>query len=174
MREVHAHIKPTRLSPPCWMRCGNRCLTTMPVSEPRLSRRRRRPLLAICLFTHHGRRDVLAEGLTSVFAQIETAGLSNVEVCLTDNASNDGTEALVAELKQKHGERLRYLRHERDLGLSRNLLSCVELARSDYCWILTSDDVIEDGGIARVIQIIALAGESSPASWSARRTSTSH
>jgi len=118
-----------------------------------------RPTLAICLFTHNGRRDVLSQALASVFRQLRSPGLSGVEVCVTDNASGDGTESLMAELAREHGERLRYLRHDRDLGLSRNLLSCVELARSDYCWILTSDDAIESGGIARVLELIGLAQE---------------
>jgi abequosyltransferase len=116
-----------------------------------------RPRLAICLFTHNGRREVLSEALASVFQQLSAPGLSDVEVCVSDNASSDGTESLMAELAREHGERLRYLRHDRDLGLSRNLLACVELARSDYCWILTSDDAIESGGIARVLELIALA-----------------
>jgi glycosyltransferase involved in cell wall biosynthesis len=113
--------------------------------------------LAICVFTHHGRRDVLNESLTRVLTQLEAPALADVEVCLTDNASHDGTEALVAELKQSAGERLRYLRHDRDLGASRNLLSCVDLAQSDYCWILSSDDAIEDGGVARVLELISWA-----------------
>jgi glycosyltransferase involved in cell wall biosynthesis len=116
-----------------------------------------RSRLAICLFTHDGRRDVLAQALSSVLTQISDRTCSDVEVCVTDNASNDGTEALLAELKRTHGERLRYVRHERNLGLSRNLLACVELARSEYCWILTSDDAIEHGGIARALDLIASA-----------------
>lgn len=118
-----------------------------------------RPRLTICLFTHSGRRDVLRQALASVFQQLCGVELSGVEVCVTDNASSDGTERMMAELAREHGERLRYLRHDRDLGLSRNLLSCVELARSDYCWILTSDDAIESGGIARVLELIGLAQE---------------
>ncbi len=76
-----------------------------------------RPRLAVCLFTHNGRREVLAQALASVFVQIEAADLADVEVCVTDNASHDGTEELLAELRRKHGERLRYVRHARDLGL---------------------------------------------------------
>ncbi len=107
------------------------------------------------MFTHNGRRDVLAEGLDSVLSQLQAdRRLDDVEICLTDNDSRDGTEQLVAALKAKWGERLRYLRHERDLGLSPNLLSCVAMARSRYCWILTSDDVLEQGAIARVLDLI--------------------
>jgi glycosyltransferase involved in cell wall biosynthesis len=113
------------------------------------------PRLAICVFTHDGRRDVLAQALASVFDQLDDRLAGHVEVCVTDNASNDGTERLITDLQHRHGERLRYVRHARDLGASLNLLSCVELARADYCWLLASDDVIEDGGIARVVALIA-------------------
>jgi glycosyltransferase involved in cell wall biosynthesis len=116
------------------------------------------PRLAICMFTHNGRRDVLAQGLASVLSQFETdRRLDDVEVYLTDNASRDGTEQLVASLKDEWGDRLHYLRHERDLGLSPNLLSCVAMARSQYCWILTSDDMLEQGAIARVLELIEAA-----------------
>jgi glycosyltransferase involved in cell wall biosynthesis len=113
------------------------------------------PRLTICMFTHNGRRDVLAYGLASVLSQLEAdPSLDDVEICLTDNASHDGTEQLLASLKATWGERLHYLRHERDLGLSPNLLSCVAMARSRYCWILTSDDALERGAIARVLELI--------------------
>lgn len=118
--------------------------------------------LAVCLFTHNGRRAVLAQALQSVFDQLADPALADVQVCVTDNASHDGTEELLAELALEHGERLRYLRHERNLGLSRNLLSCVELAQSEYCWILTSDDAIEAGGISRVLELIAIAEHRPP------------
>jgi glycosyltransferase involved in cell wall biosynthesis len=114
--------------------------------------------LTVCLFTHDGRRDVLADALASVFDQIDSPNLSEVNVCVTDNASLDGTQELIEGLVQDHGERLRYHRHPRDLGLSRNLLSCVALAQSEYCWILTSDDAIEHGGVARVLELIEAAG----------------
>ena len=115
--------------------------------------------MSICVFTHDGRKDVLAEGLAGIFQQLESGITADVRVCLTDNDSHDGTEELVAELKQLHGQRLRYLRHPHDLGSVGNLLSCVELADSDYCWILASDDVIEAGGIARVLELLDQAEE---------------
>jgi glycosyltransferase involved in cell wall biosynthesis len=102
---------------------------------------------------------VLARALASIFDQLNEPLARQVEVCVTDNASEDGTERLIASLRAQHGERLRYLRHERDLGASRNLLSCIELARSDYCWALSSDDMVVDGSIARVLELI----ESAPA-----------
>ncbi|HTB71376.1 MAG TPA: glycosyltransferase family 2 protein [Solirubrobacteraceae bacterium] len=108
------------------------------------------------MFTHEGRREVLAQGLDSVISQIEAdSQLKDVEICLTDNASHDGTEQLLAALKAEHDVQLRYRRHDHDLGLSSNLLSCVAMARGDYCWILTSDDTLEPGAIARVLELIA-------------------
>jgi glycosyltransferase involved in cell wall biosynthesis len=118
-----------------------------------------RSRLAICMFTHDGRCAELREGLVSVLDQLAVGVPAAVEICVTDNASEDGTEEMIRELTRSRDVTIRYERHASDLGLSLNMLACVELSDSDYCWILTSDDVLEPGSIRRVLELLEQAGE---------------
>ena len=51
--------------------------------------------------------------------------------------------------------RIRYLRNEENLGVSRNYVKCVGLAESDFMVIFGCDDVMEPGYIARVKTLLA-------------------
>jgi len=110
-------------------------------------------LLSICIPTHHGRAPVLRRALDSVFDQLGGESSEDVEVCVSDNASEDGTEQLV-ESYRAHEATLRYRRNPTNLGLVPNLLGVVDLAQGTFCWLLGSDDTIEPGGIAKVLAIL--------------------
>ena len=85
----------------------------------------------------------------------QARGLPNlVEVCVSDNASGDGTAEIVADLAARATCPVRYRRHPQDLGLVANLLSAVELARGEYCWLMGSDDMLEEGALERALELI--------------------
>jgi glycosyltransferase involved in cell wall biosynthesis len=112
------------------------------------------PLLSICLPTHDGRAATLAHALDSVLGQLgpETAGL--VEVCVSDNASVDGTADLVRHAADRHPNVISYRRNELDLGGPRNLFLAVEMARGRWCWLLSSDDALAPGAIVGALGLI--------------------
>jgi len=116
------------------------------------------PLLSVCIPTHHGRADTLSVLIEDLIEQARR--LPNlVEVCVSDNASNDGTAELVADLAARASCPVRYRRLPRDLGLTANLLSAIELARGTYCWLMGSDDLLEKGALERALELIeALPG----------------
>lgn len=109
--------------------------------------------LAICIPVHHGRAAPLAELFERLEPQLPADG--TVEVCVSDNASRDGTRELVASMGRRLGKRVRYQRHETDKGLTANLLAAVELASADYCWLMGSDDVPASGSVARLLELLA-------------------
>lgn len=111
------------------------------------------PLLSICVPTHHGRRAALAELLGGVVEQAR--GLEgSVEICVSDNASHDGTTEVLDRLTRSAPCRVTYRRHDEDLGLARNLLASVELASGSYCWLLGSDDLLADGALRRACELV--------------------
>jgi hypothetical protein len=112
-----------------------------------------RPLISVCIPTHHGRADTLAVLIEDLAEQArELPGM--VEICISDNASDDGTAEMVAGLANRASCRVQYRRHERDLGLVANLLAAVELAHGEYCWLMGSDDVMERGALGRSIELM--------------------
>lgn len=70
--------------------------------------------LSVCIPTHHGRCALLEEALESIAAQA-TPDLA-LEVVVSDNASRDGTEAMIEHFRARHPQlALVYARNERDV-----------------------------------------------------------
>lgn len=111
--------------------------------------------LSICIPTHQGRAEFLAEAIDSVVGQLDGALRRQVEICVSDNASSDGTEAVMRGYAHQPGLAVVYRRNPRDLGAHANVLKVFELARGDYVWFLGSDDALADGAIARVMGLLA-------------------
>ena len=128
-----------------------RPLTEMePLAAPVPLQRRSPVALSICIPTHHGRRDELVAAVSDLLAQ---AG-EDVEICISDNASADGTEEAVAELAAAHPGRIVYRRNDRNLGVGRNVLAVVDMARGEWCWLFGSDDRVAEGAVARVLDTV--------------------
>ncbi len=111
--------------------------------------------LAICVPTHEGRAQTLRELLESIARQCSAADQGKIEICVSDNASVDGTSELVREFRARLPIRLKYFRFERDMRGVRNFVKVVELADAEYCWLVGSDDMIPAGGIQKVLSTLA-------------------
>lgn len=110
--------------------------------------------LSICIPTHQGRCASLKEALESIAAQVRSGLDAEVEVVVSDNASDDGTEAMVTALRERHPSlMLVYARNERDMGLE-NIMLAVERASGEWCWLFGSDDVMAADGLAAVVATI--------------------
>src|SRR3989338_4912815 len=107
--------------------------------------------LAICIPTHHGRAPYLRELLGSIAPQMPSGRERQSEICISDNASADGTRELVADLRSSIGVPVKYFRFEQDMRGVRNFLNVVDMAEADYCWLVGSDDLILPGGIERIL-----------------------
>lgn len=110
--------------------------------------------LSICIPTHHGRRDALQELLESIISDITQFRLeSSIQICISDNASSDGTEALVKNHIDACPCKIKYNRLSTNTGI-RNFFTVIEMADAEYCWLVGSDDAIIPIGINRVLQFL--------------------
>ncbi|HEY4097033.1 MAG TPA: glycosyltransferase [Baekduia sp.] len=107
-------------------------------------------LLSVCIPTHDGRRVELVEALEAIVAQLGPEHAGRVEVCITDNASTDGTAGAMEALAREHP--VVYRRHDRDIGPGANVLAAAALATGDWVWLHSSDDVLVPGAIAAVLR----------------------
>jgi len=105
------------------------------------------PKLSICIPTYN-RLAYLREAVDSVLSQAEG---QDIELVISDNASSDGTEEYVSNLKDKTHVPLVYHRNEQNFGFDRNILKIVELAQGEYCWILGDDDLALPGALRRLV-----------------------
>lgn len=108
------------------------------------------PLLTIAIPTYN-RESMLDQLLTELVAQI--GGDSRVELLVSDNASPDGTTAVVRQ-RIEHGTPIRYIRNETNLGADRNILQCFLQASGKYVWVFSDDDLMQPGTVRRVFAAI--------------------
>lgn len=111
------------------------------------------PRLSICIPTYN-RRKYLGDTITSITTQVSAADASRIEICVSDNASTDGTEILISELQNTTPVRIIFSRNKTNLGADANYLRAVELASGDYCWYMGSDDIAAPGSLARFLREI--------------------
>lgn len=101
--------------------------------------------LSICIPTYN-RAKYIGETIESVLNQAE----SDVEIAISDNASVDDTQLIVEAYQKKHPN-IVYYRWPENAGADRNFLKAVEIASGEYCWLMGSDDKVEDGAIRDVL-----------------------
>jgi abequosyltransferase len=97
---------------------------------------------------------VLAQLIERLAAELDGWDGPPVELCVSDNASADGTQELVQAANGRLPCRVVYHRQAENVGLARNLLQVVELASGRFCWLLGSDDLIAPGGLRAVCDAV--------------------
>jgi len=104
--------------------------------------------LSVCIPTYN-RAAFIGETLESILSQTN----GSIEVVVADGASTDGTLEVVASY-QKRFSNLIYHRGAQNMGVDRDMATAVELARGEYCWLMSSDDLIKPGAISRMLEEI--------------------
>ena len=113
-------------------------------------------LLSIGIPTHHGRMKSLRDALDSILRQVTDDLRGRFEICVSDNASADGTQEMMAEYQRQYGADLVvYHRSEVNKEFLGNMLHLVEMARGEFCWFLGSDDQFRgDKGIVTMLAVL--------------------
>jgi glycosyltransferase involved in cell wall biosynthesis len=99
------------------------------------------PELSICIPTYN-RRDLLARSLNAVLHQ--SSGLP-IEICVSNNSSPDGTEELLRSLP------VRYETRAQNIGIDRNILAAIRMARGRYVLPIGDDEVLLPGAVASIV-----------------------
>lgn len=94
------------------------------------------PLITTVIPTYR-RPKLLRRAIQSVLNQT----YPHFQVCVYDNASGDETEAVVAEIMRRDF-RVRYHRHEQNIGMMPNFAHGVAHVESEYFNVLSDDDVL--------------------------------
>lgn len=104
--------------------------------------------LSICITTFN-RAAFIGATLESILVQ----ATNDCEIVVLDGASSDDTERVVLEYKSRF-EHLRYVRQDTNNGFDRDCDCVVELARGQYCWLMTDDDLLKPGAVGAVLKAI--------------------
>jgi abequosyltransferase len=102
------------------------------------------PLLSICIATYN-RAGYIGETLDSIIPQLD----DDIELLVVDGASTDNAEEVVRKYVQKES-RIRYIRLSAKGGVDQDYDKSVQLARGEFCWLFTDDDLLKPGAVAAV------------------------
>ena len=94
------------------------------------------PLVTIAIPTHNRANGHLKQAIQSAVSQT----YSNIEIIVSDNCSTDNTEIVV---KGFNVPRIRYFKHNRNIGYINNTNFCVKQAKGDFLLMLHDDDLID-------------------------------
>jgi glycosyltransferase involved in cell wall biosynthesis len=100
------------------------------------------PLLSICIPTFNREKE-LSRLLTSIIPQC--IGQS-VEIIVSDNASDDGTQTLCKKYAGLY-HWLHYQRQSNNIGYALNLVSVLGAARGQFLWMLGDDELVHDEAV---------------------------
>jgi glycosyltransferase involved in cell wall biosynthesis len=107
------------------------------------------PAVSICIPTYN-----YAHYLTDAVRSACEQTHPDLEVLIIDDASTDGTAALMERLSRKD-PRVRCVHNPRNLGLQANFNRCVELAAHECVKILCADDVLRPTCVEQMARVMA-------------------
>ncbi|PPQ43490.1 glycosyltransferase family 2 protein [Rhodopseudomonas palustris] len=110
------------------------------------------PLLTVAIPTWN-RGDYLEQTLAQLAREARTIDHELLEVIVSDNASGDRTPTVVAEAQAVL--EIRSVRNSENIGSDANIAQCFNLARGDYVLILGDDDLLIDGCLAWLLDVLA-------------------
>ena len=111
------------------------------------------PRLSICIPTYNF-GEFIGATLTSIADQF-TDGL---EVVVIDGGSTDRTPEVVRSFEERLPG-MRYIRLTARGGIDRDMAHAVAVATGDYCWLMSSDDVLYPGAVSAALTAFEAGGD---------------
>ncbi|MDR1696338.1 MAG: glycosyltransferase family 2 protein, partial [Endomicrobium sp.] len=103
-------------------------------------------LLSISIPTYN-KAGYLRIALDSIFEQIDNSIKDKVEVCVSDDASDDETDKIVGHYRRLY-KNLIYFRWDKNNGAAgKNFFKAVEISSGKFCWLIGGDDLLEPNSI---------------------------
>ena len=94
--------------------------------------------LSICIPTYN-RSKYLENCLKSITIAKKRSKL-NFEVCISDNNSEENLSPILNRYKKKI--KIIINKNKKNMGVARNILKSVSMAKGDFVWILGNDDLV--------------------------------
>lgn len=111
-----------------------------------------RKLLSLCVPTYN-RAACLRRLLDNLVPQILELE-QRAEICISDNASSDGTRDVVGDFQRRYPGLVRYRANPENLGFDKNVFAVVTMAEGEFVWTFSDDDLIAPHGVRQVVRVI--------------------
>ncbi len=103
--------------------------------------------LSICIPTYNGGENLKYNVNKLIKMQPEYG----FEICVSDNASDDGTQEFMNAAANEY-EFIKYHRNKENMGFAYNFDYVLNMASGEYRWLLGDDDEIVEENLGKVIQ----------------------
>lgn len=113
------------------------------------------PTLSICIPSYN-RASLLIQSLEAVTAQLTEWTAGQVKIIVSDNASPDQTQEVVASFAAAHPQaQITYVRQPQNLGADGNINHLVNHASGEFVLLLSDDDILLPGAIDKIFEVLA-------------------
>ncbi|MDF1827360.1 MAG: glycosyltransferase family 2 protein [Legionellaceae bacterium] len=109
--------------------------------------------LSICIPTYN-RAAHLVNCLKSINIAASSVSeniLKNIEICISDNGSLDSTQDVASQANMILP--VTYHRNTENIGIPRNFLKVIEIARGEFIWLLGDDDLLLPDSFSRLFEL---------------------
>lgn len=113
------------------------------------------PILSICIPTYN-RRSHIKRQLDFFVKEMNSINDANVEIIISNNASEDGTHELLEEYDDKYSW-LQINNNSTNLGARGNMCLLQSIATGTYIWIPGDDDYLKKGLLNKILNVIAVS-----------------
>jgi abequosyltransferase len=110
-------------------------------------------LLSICIPTYN-RLKYLQEELSEIKKQIPEEFINEVEICISDNDSTDGTGKYIEQLASTSSVCIKYSKNEKNLGPDWNFIKAMKMATGKFSWLMGDDDVLNENAMSRIFALL--------------------
>ena len=110
------------------------------------------PILSICIPTWN-RCNFLKCSLERLLSQIKEIQPADLEIIVSDNASEDETALVVKDFIER-GLPISYNRNMENLGADGNFLKCMQIAKGKYIFLVGDDDYFRPGALHYIVETI--------------------
>jgi abequosyltransferase len=100
--------------------------------------------LSICIPTYN-----FGQFIGDAIESVRKQHLLGTEIVILDGCSTDNTREIVAR-HQVECPYIHYYLQSFKGGIDADMERCVGLAKGEYCWLLSADDALPDGALARI------------------------
>ncbi len=112
------------------------------------------PILSICIPTFN-RSDFIGRTIMQFIRYIEEKPFlqSSVEIIAADNCSEDKTWSVLQKLDKQYNC-VRVARNRQNIGLPKNILKLIRMAKGDYLWFFGDDDRLIKNELSEILDIL--------------------
>lgn len=108
-------------------------------------------ILSICIPTYNRAKN-LKYCLDSIVESSNLLDFLEVEICISDNCSDDETPTIIKDYSKIL--KIKYMRLSSNNGRVRNYINVVKMAVGEFIWLLGDDDLLLKGSIEHVYELL--------------------